>query len=154
MDAAVRVARPQHCESVAECVKLAYRKYVSRMSRPPAPMIADYGSLIDQGVVYVIDGERGPRAVLVMHPDEEGMFLANLAIHPDEQGQGLGSQLVRYVENAARAQNFPLAHCYTNEAMMESIQFWTNRGFTEVERRFHEGYRRVFFRKILDLTAC
>ena len=149
--AAVRAAEPDEAAAVAALVDAAYAKYVPRIGRKPAPMLVGYTDLIAKKAVYVLPGASGLRGVLVIMPDEEGMFLENIAVHPDAQGQGLGRQLMAFVEEAARARNLPAIHLYTNEAMTENLAFYTRLGYEETGRRTEDGYRRVFFRK--QLTA-
>lgn len=39
-------------------------------------------ALVEQGDVYVLPGESGLRAVLVLRPDGQGVFVENVAVHP------------------------------------------------------------------------
>lgn len=150
MERAIRRARAGEEEAVLGCVLAAYARYVERIGREPAPMLADYAALIARGAVYLLPGETGPRGVIVMMPDTDGLFLENIAVHPDFQGRGLGRRLMAFFEASARRQHLAAVHLYTNEAMTENLGFYTGLGFREVARRTEDSYRRVFFRKELE----
>lgn len=145
----IRVATPQEAHEIAGLVNAAYAKYIERIGQKPAPMLADYEALVAQGVVYVLPGDSELRAALVMMPDDEGMFLENIAVHPDFQGRGLGRELMAFVERLAREQGLAGVHLYTNEAMTENLAFYPRLGYQEIGRRAEDGYRRVFFLKRL-----
>ncbi len=54
METTIRPAVAADCDAVRACVRAAYAKYVERIGREPAPMLADYQRLIAQGAVSVI----------------------------------------------------------------------------------------------------
>ena len=57
-------AEPSHLDAIAACARAAYEKYVARIGREPAPMVADFASSFAAGHVRVaVDGE-GSRASL------------------------------------------------------------------------------------------
>jgi ribosomal protein S18 acetylase RimI-like enzyme len=142
------------CAAVVACVRAAYTRYIARMGREPAPMLADYRALIARGVVHVV---RQPvkadvRGLIVLWPTERAMFVENVAVHPHYQGQGLGGRLMAFAEERARAAGLREVRLYTNEAMTENLAFYGRLGFEETARRLDDGYRRVFLRKTLGRT--
>ncbi len=145
----IRPATAEDHDAVAACVNAAYAKYVPRMGMEPAPMLADYDAEIARGVVWVLPGPDGVRAVLVMWPEGDGLFLENIAVQPQDQGRGLGRRLMAFAEEQARAQRLRELRLYTNEVMTENIAFYGRLGYEEVDRRLDEGYHRVFMRKPL-----
>ena len=149
MDMTIRRGQMHEHAAVASCAEAAYAKYVHRIGKKPAPMLADYEKLIGEGVVYVLPAEAGTAGFVVMVPDEQGMCLENIAVHPDWQGRGLGRALIAFVEAEARSRGLRAVHLYTNEAMTENLALYPSLGFEEVGRRTEDGYRRVFFRKVL-----
>jgi ribosomal protein S18 acetylase RimI-like enzyme len=145
----IRPARHEDAPAIAALVDAAYRPYVPRIGREPAPMTADYAALIARGVVWVLDGDTGPCGVLVMWPEGDHLLLENIAVHPSAQGQGLGRRLMHIVEVEARGRGLRAVELYTNEVMVENLGFYQRLGYQEVDRRLDDGFRRVFMRKAL-----
>ena len=143
------MARPEDLPEIIALVRAAYALYVPRIGQEPAPMRADYGALIARGTVYVVPGAEGLRGVLVMMPEEDHLFLENVAVHPDEQGRGLGRRLLEFADAHARALGLHAVELYTNEARTENLACYPRLGFVEVDRRTEDGFRRVFMRKTL-----
>jgi ribosomal protein S18 acetylase RimI-like enzyme len=147
--AAIRAAQPADREGIAACVHAAYAKYVPRMGKQPAPMLADYADLIARGVVWVIGDPAAIRGVVVCFPAPDHFFLENVAVDPAYQGTGLGRTLMHFVEAQARAGGYNEIRLYTHERMTENIPYYERLGYREIERRIEDGYQRVFFRKTL-----
>jgi ribosomal protein S18 acetylase RimI-like enzyme len=145
----IRPARSEEAASVAALVDVAYAKYIGRIGRKPAPMLADYPALIARGVVYVVSGAERLRAVLVMLRQRNHLFLENIAVHPDDQGRGFGRQLMAFVDQHARLLGLDTVELYTNELMTENLAFYPRLGFVEIDRRTEDGFQRVFMRKVL-----
>lgn len=146
----IRLARVEDREAIAACVNAAYMKYIERMGKEPAPMLADYAVLIAEGAVYVIPANDGVRGVVVLFPRTDYLFLENVAIHPKEQGKGLGHALMGFAERHARTANLCEIRLYTHERMTENLAYYRKLGYEEVERRVEDGYARVFMRKLLS----
>jgi ribosomal protein S18 acetylase RimI-like enzyme len=146
---AIRQAQEEDQEAVVACVRAAYSRYIARIGKEPAPMLADYEALIAHGNVYVIPDEAEVRGVLVMMAQGKSMFVENVAVHPRWQGQGLGRALMAFVEERAREERLDEVRLYTNELMTENLRFYHRLGFEEEGRHVEDGYRRVFLRKVL-----
>jgi GNAT superfamily N-acetyltransferase len=131
----IRPAEAPDVGPVGDCVRAAYAKYVGRIGREPAPMLADYGAMIRAGEAWVLV--------------EDGGVTGVLAMRPDRQGGGLGRGLMAFAEEKARELGLPEIRLYTNEKMEENFAFYGDLGFEETGRRFDEGYRRVFMKKRL-----
>ena len=148
-EARIRPAWSNEQDAVAACVNAAYEKYIERMGKKPAPMRADYASLIAEGVVYVIPGDNGVCGIVVLRSRTDHLFLENVAVHPNEQGKGFGRALMDFVEQQAYAANLCEIRLYTHERMTENLAYYRKLGYEEVERRIEDGYARVFMRKML-----
>ena len=63
----------------------------------------------------------------------------------------LGPDLFRdeYAEKAARDNRLNAVELYTNEAMTENLAMYPSLGYLEIERKEQDGYKRVFFRKLV-----
>jgi ribosomal protein S18 acetylase RimI-like enzyme len=143
----IRQAEPEDQEALVDCVQAAYTKYIERIGKRPAPLLADYKALIAQRVVYVLAAQEGVRGVLVMMPQDGGMFVENVAIDPLFQRQGLGRALMAFAEQQARKAQLGEIRLYTNEVMTENLLFYQQLGFEEEGRQVQNGYHRVFLRK-------
>ena len=112
-------------------------------------MTADYERLVALGEVWVAREGDEVVGVLVLRPGPGSLFLENVAVVPARQGSGIGSALLAFAEDHARSLGLGEITLYTNERMTENLTFYPARGYVETERRFDEGFNRVFFRKTL-----
>jgi GNAT superfamily N-acetyltransferase len=85
---------------------------------------------------------RAPR-----RPDH--LLLDNVAVAPDAQGMGIGAQLLRLADETAARSGLGEIRLFTNEAMTENLGYYARKGYVETGRGVQDGYRRVFFRKIV-----
>jgi N-acetylglutamate synthase-like GNAT family acetyltransferase len=146
----IRPASEADHDAVVACVQAAYHKYIARIGRKPRPLLSDYRALIAQNVTYILVNEQDAICgLIVMYPEENSMLIDNIAIDPRYQGQGLGSQLMAFAEQQARAAQLPSLYLFTNELMTENLGIYHHLGFVEEERRDVGGYHLVFLRKLL-----
>lgn len=145
----IKPADIKDSQAVSQCVDAAYAKYIKRIGKKPAPMLADYSALIGAGYVFVMFSESRLLGVLVTEPNADYLFIENIAVHPLYQGRGLGRRLMNYAEQIAANYGLEEIRLYTNELMIESIGFYRGLGYKETERRIDSGYSRVFMRKKL-----
>src|SRR6266536_4788715 len=96
MPTTIQLATAADCAAVIGCVHAAYVGYVAEIGGRPAPMDADYADLIAQGVVSVLrqSGDERLYGVIVLHVEEGGLFVENVAVAPEQQHQGFGRQLM------------------------------------------------------------
>jgi ribosomal protein S18 acetylase RimI-like enzyme len=145
----VRSATQDDVARIARLVNAAYAKYLDRMEKSPAPMLADYTGLVAHGEVYVLVSGVELAGLLALEAQDQALFIENVAVDPALQGQGLGRRLMTFAEQQARQRGMRELRLYTNEVMVENLVFYQRLGFEEIERRMDEGYRRVFLRKSL-----
>jgi ribosomal protein S18 acetylase RimI-like enzyme len=143
----IRRARADDAHAISECVAAAYRQYLARIRKPPAPMLDDYTKVICQHGVFVVTVCEKVIGVLVLIKQEETLMLDNVAVHPDYQGRGLGQRLIAFAEEEAINAGFNTLMLYTNEQMTENIELYKKLGFVETGRKADQGYRRVYMRK-------
>jgi GNAT superfamily N-acetyltransferase len=145
----VRPASASDVAALRAVAEAAYRGYVPRIGRPPAPMTADYAAAVASGLAWVATRDDTVVGLLVLLPRPGHLLLENVAVLPSEQGRGTGSQLLAFAEEEARRRGLPEIRLYTNEAMTENLGYYARRGYTETHRARDEGFSRVFFRKAL-----
>ena len=138
---------------IEQTATAAYEKYVHRMGQKPAPMIADFTSQIEAGFIYVDCEEQEVQGFVVFYQRDEHIHLENLAVRPEAQRRGVGTRLVRFVEDTAKQSGFHAVELYTNEKMTENFGFYLHLGYYEIGRWEEEGFKRVFYRKDL-LAPC
>jgi ribosomal protein S18 acetylase RimI-like enzyme len=134
-----------------DCVREAYAKYVARIGREPAPMLADYEAAIMAGEAWVLVEEDETSGVLVMRPEKDHLFVETVAVRTARQDSGLGRRLMKFAEGVARDRGLNEIWLYTNEKMTENLPFYRGLGFEETGRGLDEGYRRVFMKKRLNV---
>ncbi|WGW13582.1 GNAT family N-acetyltransferase [Saxibacter everestensis] len=145
----IRAAHPRDTGALADLARTAYARYVERMGTEPAPMQADYASLVDAGQVWVAEHDGDLVGLLVLKLEHDHLLLDNVAVSPDAQGLGIGAQLLAFAEEQAREHCLAEVRLYTNEAMTENLAYYPRHGFIETHRGTDHGYRRVFFSKYL-----
>ncbi|MCR9176762.1 MAG: GNAT family N-acetyltransferase [Alphaproteobacteria bacterium] len=144
----IRKAITSDAEPVRACARLAYGKYVSRIGREPAPMVADFEAQIRQGLVCVSEADDGVlQGFAVFYPRENHLHLENIAVAPEHQGKGIGKGLMDACEGAARDLGLGAVELYTNLKMTENLTLYPALGYVEIGRRSEHGFDRVFFRK-------
>lgn len=133
--------------AVEAIVNAAYFPYISRIGRAPGPMLDDYGALIRNGRVYVMDRGGAVKGILVLIPEQDAMLLDNVAVAPDAQGSGMGRAMLQFAEKAAMEAGYATVRLYTNEAMTENIKLYAKIGYAETHRAEEKGLRRVYMAK-------
>jgi ribosomal protein S18 acetylase RimI-like enzyme len=146
----IRPASPADCDTVRRIAQAAYRKYLPRMDREPAPMLEKYEDRANEGTLYVLEAKERIVGFVVLVMAGNAMLLGNLAVSPDAQGQGCGRTLVEYAESRAVAAGATELRLYTNEVMHENLALYAHLGFIETHRAEDQGYRRVFMSKKLS----
>ena len=150
----IRRALPADREAVEAIVEAAYSPYVARIGKPPGPMLDDYGALIGQDAVSVVEDATGRlAAIIVLLPKSDHLLLDNIAVRPDRQGQGLGFRLIEFAESEARRLGYRELRLYTHQKMTENIALYRRVGFEETGRGSQAGYDRVFMTKRLTATS-
>ena len=147
----LRMADQDDEVDIRACAEEAYQKYVARIGRKPAPMVADFATQIGKGWVRVaVDGSREVAGYIVFFPENDDMLLENVAVKPDCAGKGVGRLLMSCCELTARQLGCRSIQLYTNEKMTENLSLYAHLGYRETDRRKEDGFKRVYFEKRLD----
>ena len=134
---------------IRELARTAYQMYVERMGREPAPMDADYVAAVQNGQAWVAELDGRVVGLLVIVPAQDHLLLENVAVAPQAQGLGVGGRLLRLAEDEARTRGVSEVRLYTNELMTENLSYYPRHGYRETHRGLDQGFRRVFFTKVL-----
>jgi N-acetylglutamate synthase-like GNAT family acetyltransferase len=146
---AIRLADAADHAPIVALVHEAYAVYVPRIGRPPAPMLEDYGALIAEGRVHVLEDETGIAGIVVLIPEAHTMLLDNVAVKVAAQGRGYGHTLIAFAEATERAADYATIRLFTNERMTENLARYPRLGYVETHRNEEDGLRRVYFSKQL-----
>lgn len=149
MSQRIRPATSIDLDAVRQIVREAYTHYIARIGREPGPMLDDYGALISEGRISVIEHDGVVQGLLVLIPQADAMLLDNVAVSPRAQGRGLGRLLLAYAEQAAIAAGYRFIRLYTNEAMTENVALYSHIGYSETHRVEEKGLKRVYMLKPL-----
>ena len=133
--------------AVTTLVADAFAMYVERIGKPPAPMLTDYGALLDEGRIWVIDGNDGLLGVVVTLVRPDHLLLDTVAVAESARGGGYGRILLDRAELDAAELGLTEVRLVTNELMTENLEYYPRRGYAETGRGTQDGYRRVFFSK-------
>jgi len=131
----IRAGRREDGDWARALVRRAYALYVPRMGQEPAPMLADYGALIEAGELQVLEEVGDPVALIVLRRDEDAIFVENIAVDPQVQRKGHGRALLAFAEAEARRLGLTTIRLYTNAAMTENLAYYPRLGFRETDRR-------------------
>jgi ribosomal protein S18 acetylase RimI-like enzyme len=149
MPSAFRRASAGDAAAAAEVTSAAYRVYIERIGREPAPMGADFDVLIAAGDVWVATDHDRVVGVLVLQMQDTVLLLESVAVDPAHQGRGIGRSLIDHAEQVARDAGLGAVVLYTNAHMTENLRLYPSLGYDLIERRHEDGFDRVFFRKSL-----
>jgi ribosomal protein S18 acetylase RimI-like enzyme len=142
----IRRALADDAARIGAIARAAYTKYIARIGREPAPMVADFAAEIAADHVVVIETSRVVTGYMIAWPETDAYFIDNIAIDPARQGEGLGRQLIDHAVGEARHFHLPAIRLYTNEAMTENLSMYAHLGFVETHRAMEKGFRRVYLR--------
>jgi GNAT superfamily N-acetyltransferase len=117
-------------------------------------MLADYPGVVRDGHTWVAEHAGQLVGFVVLEPAEDHLLVENVAVDPASQGLGIGGRLLAVAEDEARTLGLPELRLYTNEMMSENLGYYPRRGYRETHRAEQDGYRRVFFTKLLGESAA
>jgi ribosomal protein S18 acetylase RimI-like enzyme len=144
----IRLAEYADRAAVEKIVQAAYEPWVEVIGVRPLPMVADYGELIAQGHVHVLEnGEID--ALIVLEVTDGVLLIENVAVRPDRQGRGLGRRLMAFAEFRARSLGLTELRLYTNEKMTSNIGLYESLGYRETGREAKNGRSAVHMSKKL-----
>jgi len=145
----LRRAVASDVDAISLCAKEAYHKYVERIGKAPAPMVADFATAVDAQQVLIACTDETLLGYVVFYQTGNSMHLENVAVFPDVAGTGIGRQLITQVEESAKSHGLQSVELYTNEAMTENLMMYPALGYKEFDRRVESGFNRVYFRKFV-----
>jgi ribosomal protein S18 acetylase RimI-like enzyme len=145
----IRKASYTDLDQVEACAVAAYTRYIERIGKVPAPMVANFAASIENENLYVIEDSGRICGFVVFYARDDHIHLENVALDPRFQGRGLGMRLIEFVEQRARADGYARIELYTNAKMTENLGLYPRLGYQQFDRRIEDGFDRVYFEKTL-----
>ena len=142
----IRKATAGDTARIGAIARAAYAKYVPRIGREPAPMVADFAAEVAVGHVVAIGTAGAVDGYMIAWPETDAYFIDNIAIDPARQGEGLGRQLMDHAVAEAKRRRLSAVRLYTNAAMTENLSMYAHMGFVETHRALEKGFDRVYLR--------
>lgn len=142
-----RSADVSDAEKVSALVDAAYGHYVERLQMQPGPMTMDYGEVIRNHAVTVVERRGSLVGMIVLRVSDEVLFIDNVTVHPLHRGRGVGRTLLQFAEGEARRAGFNSIHLYTHEKMTENLALYSKVGYVEYDRRSQGNFSLVYMRK-------
>ena len=145
----IRSATADDAARIGAIARAAYAKYVPRIGRDPAPMVADYDAEIAAQRVVVVEVAGEVDGYMIAWPEVDAYFIDNIAVDPRCQGHGLGRCLIEHAVAEANRLRLPALRLYTNVMMTENQSMYAHIGFVETHRVVEKGFHRVYLRWLL-----
>src|SRR5690242_4603686 len=146
---AIRQATEDDLPAVADVVVRAYKPWIERIGRRPAPMDSDYAALIAAGEVHILEADGRTVGLVIVRELGDHLVVDNVAVDPDHQGRGHGRALLAFAERRAAELGLDELRLYTNALMTENIALYRRLGWRDYDRHSERGFTRVYFRKRL-----
>ena len=143
----IRAATAADVPAITDIVDQAYRHYIARMGKQPAPMLDDYAARVSEGAVWILEEGAAIAGIIVLLSTTNYLLLDNVAVSPARQGLGLGRRLLAFAEAEAMRRGYHEIRLYTHQTMVENQSLYASIGYEETGRGAEAGYDRVFMRK-------
>jgi ribosomal protein S18 acetylase RimI-like enzyme len=79
----IRKAVDADLAAVKSCAASAYNRYIDRIGKKPAPMIADFAGSIKKEELYVVEDQAKICGFVVFYAKPDHIHLENVAVSPD-----------------------------------------------------------------------
>ncbi len=148
------IATQSHHDDIYNLMLVAFEPYVRKLGNgPSAGPYPWLEAAINNGDVYVgCDGDCVVGAISTVRCTGE-LIIDQLAVDPGRQGEGIGSQLIKSLEQIAIGEKMNALSLQTAEIMTDLLRLYDRHGFVETHRALpHHGddeYLRVHMTKKL-----
>ncbi|GAA5154876.1 helix-turn-helix domain-containing GNAT family N-acetyltransferase [Nocardioides marinquilinus] len=112
-----------------------------------APLLETFTVATSDGQVVACGGVQGLDGGPAGEPADE---IKRMWVHPGWRGAGLGTRLLRHLEDVVRARGRGVVRLDTNGTLAEAIAMYERAGYRRVERYNDNPYAELFFEKRLD----
>jgi molybdopterin-guanine dinucleotide biosynthesis adapter protein len=135
-------------EAIRNLTRQVYAKWIPSIGREPFPMTADFNAAVLNHWIDLLEENGKLLGLVETIPYADHLFVENLAVAENNQGSGLGTTLLRHVEDLARAARLPDVQLSTNKAFATNVAFYQKRGYElYASKPLPDGSTMVRFRK-------
>ncbi len=107
----------------------AYTPNESIIGVPSLPRIADYVQVVAEHEVWLAEDGKGLSAALVLDIEPDDFTIWSVAVSPEAAGRKLGSALMAFADERARALGYGSVHLYTHAKLTQRIGWYERLGF-------------------------
>jgi GNAT superfamily N-acetyltransferase len=130
----LRRAGPQDVAALVALQHAAYARNRELLGVEPIPLLADYRVVLAEREVWVLDGNTGVLAALILEPRSGDLLIESIATNPSSQGKGLGRALLAAAETRAQELGCATLRLFTGAPLARLIAWYGRHGYA-VERR-------------------
>lgn len=125
-----RRATPADIPAIVALTEAAYLPNEAIIGVPSLPRIADYSEVLAAHEVWLVDGDRGLDAALVLEVEPSDFTVWSIAVAPEAAGRKLGAALMAFADERGRALGYDSVHLYTHAKLTQRIGWYERLGFT------------------------
>ena len=151
-DLAIRAARVDEADVIRSVTRAAYAQWVPHLGREPVPMQADYEKAVRENVIDVVLKNDAMVALIEMVPEDDHLYIKNVAVVPAFQGKGIGRYLLWRAEMLARSKSLDVMKLRTNKAMESNVALYLRVGYVVDAEVDFAGGRAMHMSKRLGAT--
>ena len=108
-------------------------------------MVADFELHRARGELFVVARAGELHGYIVLLDQKKCLFVENMAVDPGSRRQGLAGRLLAFAHDIAASRGKAQLRLYTNAVMQDAISLYRHAGWREIERRFEDGFDRLYF---------
>jgi RimJ/RimL family protein N-acetyltransferase/ribosomal protein S18 acetylase RimI-like enzyme len=140
--AGLRRAHSADIVAITALQHAAYAKNRPLLGVEPLPLLADYGQVLADYEVWLMDGADGLEGVLILEPRTDDLLIWSVGTAPGTQGRGLGNRLLGAAEERAAELSLTTMRLYTGDKLIDNIAWYERHGYVR-ERLEDLGDRRL-----------
>lgn len=141
---------------VERLLAVSFASYAALLGKErPGPYDWLDDAIVDKRVSLVrLNGDLSAVLIATAENAESATVIDTIAVHPDRVGQGLGTWLLRKVEDRARSRGHSRVRLHTAAVMTDLVSYYGRRGYRVVSAGLpphrRDKHLRVFFEKELQ----
>jgi ribosomal protein S18 acetylase RimI-like enzyme len=143
----IRAAIITDLAAVITCSDLAFKSFAGHSDKVDVKLADNLQPQILSGSIQLICDELHVLGYISLWPAADRMFIDTLAVLPQHHRQGLGSLLLDFADRETLRLGLKSVNLFTKAAMVNNLEFYRRRGYSETGRCDDDGFSRVFYTK-------